>query len=71
MAHDFLKELMTEYDLIPEATGQGRLVGFPRIPDPRFAHQAKPGMVNNHDPLALGFGPEEDRGAEDPLERRR
>jgi hypothetical protein len=69
MAHDLPKKLVTEYDLIPEATGQGRLVGLPRIPDPRLAHKVKSGVMNHYGPFTLGFGPEKDRRAEDALER--
>ena len=58
MAHDLLKELVTEYDFILEATGQGRLVGLPRIPDSRFAHKVESGVMNHHGPFALGSGPE-------------
>jgi len=58
MAHDLLKELVTEYDFILEATGQGRLVGLPRIPDARFAHKVESGVMNHHGPFALGSGPE-------------
>ena len=61
---------MTEYDFILEATGQGRLVGLPRIPDARFAHKVESGVMNRRGPLALGSGPEKDSCAEDALERR-
>ena len=70
MRDDLPVELGAKNDLILASPGRRLLVLIAGIPDSRFGHEVKSGLVNHDRLLVLGVGPEEDCGTEDSLERR-
>ena len=68
MALDFLIKLVAQDDHVLAFTGQGLLIGVPRIPDPRFTHEVEPSLMNYDSFLTLGIRAEKDGGAKNPLE---
>jgi hypothetical protein len=70
MSEDLPEKFIAENDLILEFAGQSLLLGVPGIPDPGFAHEAEPCLMDYYGFLTLCVGAEEDRCPEDPLERR-
>jgi hypothetical protein len=69
MSSDFAVELVAQNDKILAVVGQELLVGISGIPNTRFRHEVEAGAMDHGGPISLAVGAEEDRGAEDALER--
>ena len=64
-----LIELLAQNDQVLAIAGQELLVGISRVPNPRLRHEIEAGAMNHRGPVPLRVGSEEDRRAEDALER--
>ena len=69
MAGDLPIELFAQNDHVLAITRQECLFQISRIPDPRLRHEVETGAMNHGGAVPLSVRSEEDRGAEDALER--